>query len=130
MAHVTPVTPPPFTDSEKLDLALFLLVQQQQAINNLTQNVSEIMTEQADFNTDITDLTADLGAVIPFLAALPAQLTAIQTALADQGITDISALDNLVTTAANVAPNVTSLQTTLSTLPGGTATTTPTTPAS
>jgi hypothetical protein len=130
MAHVTPVTPPPFTDSEKLDLALFLLVQQQQAINNLTQNVSEIMTEQADFNTDITDLTADLGAVIPFLAALPAQLTAIQTALADQGITDISALDNLVTTAANVAPNVTSLQTTLSTLPGGTTTTTPTTPAS
>jgi hypothetical protein len=125
MANVQPVTPPPFTDSEKLDLALFLLVQQQQAINLLQQNVSNIMTEQADYNTDISALTADLGAVVPFLAALPAQLTAIQTALADQGITDISALDNLVTQANGVTGNVTSLQSTLSGMPGGTSTTTP-----
>lgn len=120
MPHVMPVTPTPFTEGEKLDLALFLLVQQQQAIHSLTQNVSQIMTEQADFNTDISALTADLGAVVPFLSGLPAQLTAIQSALAAQGITDISALDNLVTQATNVAPNVSSLESTLSTMPGGT----------
>jgi hypothetical protein len=128
MPHVTPVTPPPFTDTEKLDMILFLLIQQQQAVHTLDGNVAQIMTEQADFNTDISDLTADLGAVVPFLAALPDQLTAIQTALADQGITDISALDNLVTQAQGVTGNVSSLQTTLSTMPGGSAATTPTTP--
>jgi hypothetical protein len=130
MPHVQPVTPPPFTQEEKLDLALFLLVQQQQAINLLQGNVAEIMSEQTDFNTDISALTADLGAVLPFVAALPGQLTAIQAALAEQGITDITSLDNLVTQANGVTGNVSSLQNTLSSMPGGTSATTtpPTTP--
>jgi long-subunit fatty acid transport protein len=116
MSQPVPV-PVTITQDQKIDLILFLLVQQQQSI---TQIQESLVTEQADFNADITALTNDLTPVLTFLAALPAQLTAIQTALANQGITDVSPLDALVSQASSIDGNVSSLQTTLGTLPGGT----------
>lgn len=74
-----------------------------------------VSAEQADFNADITTL-------VTFFTGLEAQLTAIQTALANQGITDVTPLDNLITTVQNDVNPV------LANLPGGTPPTTPTPP--
>lgn len=109
---------PVFSTEQKIDLILFMLIQQQQAIVQIQETQ---VTEQADFNTDIAALTGDLAPVLQFLSALPAQLAAIQAALANQGVTDVSPLDDLVTQANGIDGNVTSLQGTLGTMPGGTA---------
>lgn len=99
----------------------------EEKLDQILGKVTQIMTEQGDFNADISALTDDLNAVVPFLAGLPAQLTAIQGALAQQGITNLAPLDNLVTQAQGITGSVSSLGATLDTLPGGSAATDPTT---
>ena len=115
-----PVTPV-ISQEQKIDLILFLLIQQQQAIVQIQET---LVSEQADFDLDIQTLTSDLTPVLQLLAELPAQLTAIQTALSNQGVTNVAPLDALVAQANGIVPNVSSLQSTLGTLPGGTGTVT------
>jgi hypothetical protein len=65
-------------DSEKLDI--------------LNWKVDKLMSQQDDF-------TSDVNALATFLTTtLPNALTAIQTALANQGITNLAPLDALVNT--------------------------------
>jgi|HubBroStandDraft_1064217.scaffolds.fasta_scaffold84681_1 hypothetical protein len=73
-------------------------------VTRINEKVEIILTEQADFNADIAALTTFLT------DTLPAALTAIQTELAQRGITDLSSLDSLVNTTL---PQV---QSTLSTI--------------
>jgi hypothetical protein len=62
------------------------------------------LTEQSQFNADMTALTA-------FLQDIPTQLAAIQAELASRGITDISSLDSLVQTAQALQPQIDALGT-------------------
>lgn len=71
------------------------------------------MTSQDQFNADISALTA-------FLQDIPVQLTAIQAELADRGITDLSSLNTLVSTAQELQPQIDAL---------GTGATPPSTPS-
>lgn len=99
------------TMDEKLDLIMWELFRQQKMLHEIGDTLVTVSAEQADFNADIATLTT-------FVTGLSAQLTAIVTALADQGVTDVTPLDDLVTEVNALAP-------TLANLPGGT----PATPA-
>jgi hypothetical protein len=101
----------------KLDLILWFLVQQQNSIAALDEKVTKVMTEQADFDTRIAALAAFLE------TTLPAALAAIQTELADRGVTNLASLDSLVDT------DLPAVQTTLTGLVPPT-TTPPVTPTS
>jgi hypothetical protein len=105
----------PLSTDQKLDLVAWQLAQQYQMLINVQETLVTVSAEQADFNADIATLTS-------FVAGLEGQLVAIQTALANQGVTDVSPLDNLIT---NIQQNVNPV---LSNLPGGTPPTTPTPP--
>lgn len=100
-----------FTTEQKLELLVWQSIQQGKQLMEIQEALVSVSSEQADFNADITALSG-------FLSGLPAQLTAIQAALADRGITDVTELDSLVTEANNIAP-------TLANLPGGTPPATP-----
>ena len=77
----------------------------QAEIDELMADQEKLMSEQADFQADV----AALGS---FLTGLTAQLTAIQAALANQGVTNVGPLDALVAQANALAPA-------LAALPGG-----------
>lgn len=69
------------------------------------------MTEQQQFDADISALTA-------FLKDIPVQLTAIQQELADRGITDVTSLNALTQTATALQPQIDALGTGATPSPG------------
>jgi hypothetical protein len=97
--------------NEKLDLVAWQLAAQYKILTDIQETLVTVSSEQADFDADIQTLTT-------FLGGLPAQLAAIQTALSNQGITDVAPLDALVTEAQGLGPA-------LANLPGGTPPSTP-----
>jgi chromosome segregation ATPase len=62
----------------------------------------KIMTAQSDFSGDITALQS-------FFSDLTTQLTNIQTELANQGVTNVSGLDALVSQAQQLQPTIDAL---------------------
>jgi hypothetical protein len=98
--------------TQKIDLIQWQLAQQYQMLVNIQETLVTVSSEQADFNNDITTLTS-------FVSGLESQLVAIQTALSNQGVTDVAPLDNLIATIQNDVNPV------LANLPGGTPPTTP-----
>lgn len=83
------------TDSQKLDLIMWELVQ-------IAKQLGEIMTAQSDIDAAVTAFTAMLTDMQNDAATLVTDVTAIQAALASGNPVDTSALDSVVAGASAI----------------------------
>lgn len=86
----------------RLDMITESLAEISQQLTVIDQRELKILTAQQDFNADISGLQS-------FFADLATQLTSIQAELANQGVTNVSALDSLVQQAQALQPTVDAL---------------------